>query len=141
MQRSTLFLQRLLLLIFFLKRILPQATLAMALVAFPLFCLITLHSFWVILASFGILAIIVAAFDGPLAAYLLNKFDISVRHSGVSLSYNIGGAVLGGLVPVTLTYLIDKTHITIFPSFLLIGFALLAFFVLWREKPSTINHY
>jgi len=117
-----------------LRPVLLIAALAMAIVAFPLFCFITHYGFWIVLGSFGILSIIVAAFDGPLAAYLVNKFDVSVRHSGVSLSYNIGAAVFGGMIPVTLTYLIDKTNLPIFPSFLLIGFALLAVFVLWREK-------
>ena len=114
--------------------ILLLATLSMTVAALPLFLLITLNIFWITLLAFGFLAIITAAFDGPLAAYLVHKFHVSVRHSGFSLSYNLGGAVIGGITPLALTYFIDKTAISIFPAFVLIGFALLATLVLLKEK-------
>jgi MHS family proline/betaine transporter-like MFS transporter len=118
-----------------LRSVLFSAALTMALVAFPLFYIVTTtHNTPLILGSFGILAIIVASFDGPLAAYLVSKFDVSVRHSGVSLSYNIGATVFAGVTPFMLTYAIGKTGITYFPSFLLMSFALLACFILWKEN-------
>jgi MHS family proline/betaine transporter-like MFS transporter len=118
-----------------LRSVLFSAALAMTLVALlPFYLVTTTHNTALILGSFGILAIIVAAFDGPLAAYLVSKFDVSVRHSGVSLSYNIGTAVFAGITPFILTYATDKTGITYFPSFFLISFALLACFILWKEN-------
>ncbi len=127
-----------------LSRILIGATLSMGVVALSLFYLIIGAHFGITLAAFGVLAIITGAFDGPLAAYLVTKFDVSVRHSGVSLSYNLGAALLGGMTPLALTYFIDKTKLAIFPSFPLIGFSLLAFYVLLKDKKNydlTASHY
>lgn len=119
-----------------LRSILIFATLSMAILAIPLFSLIDIHHVGITLIVFGILGFLAAAFDGPLVAYIIEKFDVSVRHSGVSLSYNLGAALFGGFIPVLLTYFIDKTKILLFPSFVLIGSALLAFFVLLKEKKN-----
>ena len=117
-----------------LRSILIFATLSMGLLAFPFFYLISLNIFGVTVLSFGCLGFLAAVFDGPLVAYLITKFDVTVRHTGVSLSYNLGAALFGGFTRVSLTYFIDKTKIILFPSFILMGFALLAFCVLLREK-------
>lgn len=117
-----------------LRSILIFATLSMGFLAFPFFYLISLNIFGVTLLSFGCLGFLAAVFDGPLVAYLITKFDVTVRHTGVSLSYNLGAALFGGFTRVSLTYFIDKTKIILFPSFILMGFALLAFCVLLREK-------
>ena len=117
-----------------LRSILMFATLSMAFLALPLFSLINVHEVGITLIAFGGLGFLAAAFDGPLVAYLIAKFDVTVRHTGVSLSYNLGAALFGGFTPVALTYFIDKTKIILFPSFILMGFALLAFCVLLREK-------
>lgn len=121
-----------------LRSILIFATTSMAFLALPIFYLINLNKPMITLISFGLLGFLASAFDGPLVAYIIKKFDVSVRHSGVSLSYNLGAALFGGFTPVTLTYFINKTKILLFPSFLLIGFAFVALFVLVREKKESM---
>lgn len=116
-----------------LRLMLFVAALLMVIVAVPLFIFISADHFWKTAVVLGVLAILTGAFDGPIAAYLVNQFDVSVRHSGVSLSYNLGGAVVGGLTPMVLTYALEKTHLAIFPSFLLVGFGVMAIFILWKK--------
>lgn len=117
-----------------LRSILMFATISMVVLALPLFYLISLNIFLITLVAFSLLGLLTAAFDGPLVAYIIKKFDVGVRHSGVTLSYNLGAALFGGFIPVILTYFIDKTKILLLPSFVLIGSALLAFFVLFNEE-------
>jgi len=56
--------------------------------------------YYVIAAT--LLAIIVAAIDGPMAAFLTNSFPTATRYTGVSISYNVGAAIFGGLSPTVL---------------------------------------
>lgn len=116
------------------RLVLLLGALSMVLVAMPLFALVDPIHFWRTLVALGVMAILAGSFDGPMALYLVNQFDVSVRHSGVSLSYNLGGAVVGGLTPMLLTYALEKTAIAIFPSFLLAGFGAMAVLILWRKK-------
>ncbi len=53
---------------------------------------------WWFLAGTGI-AFSVAAVDGPLAAFLTTSFPTKIRYTGVSLSYNFGAAIIGGMSP------------------------------------------
>ncbi len=54
-------------------------------------------AYWFIAAT--LLAIIVAAVDGPIAAFLIKSFPTATRYTGVSVSYNLGAAIFGGLSP------------------------------------------
>ncbi|MBX9742380.1 MAG: MFS transporter [Chthoniobacterales bacterium] len=108
----------------------------MILLACPLFSFVSALHFGRTLLSLGLLAILAGVFDGPIAVYLVSQFDVSVRHSGVSLCYNLGGALVGGVTPVTLTYALEKTGLALFPSFLLIGFGFMAMMVL-LQKPKV----
>lgn len=76
---------------------------------FPLLQLFNAHNifFWYISAT--LLAIIIAAVDGPIAAYLTGCFETKTRYSGVSLSYNLGAALIGGLSPGLLILLQHQT--------------------------------
>jgi MHS family proline/betaine transporter-like MFS transporter len=121
---------------FGLRRTLTFATISMMVLATPLFLLITYKSLPLTTLALIILAALVAAFDGPLAAYLIGRFDVPVRHSGVSLSYNLGAALLGGATPLTLTYLIHTTHNELVPAFALTIFALISTIILIKQKPT-----
>ncbi len=46
---------------------------------------------------------------GPLAAYFAESFDLRVRYSGISLSYQLGASLGGGLTPTVLTLLVLAT--------------------------------
>ncbi|PIQ43367.1 MAG: hypothetical protein COV52_02125 [Gammaproteobacteria bacterium CG11_big_fil_rev_8_21_14_0_20_46_22] len=46
-----------------------------------------------------ILACMLSACDGPMAAFLSEQFPTRYRYSGVSLAYSLGAALLGGLSP------------------------------------------
>lgn len=79
---------------------------------FPLIELFHFMSLWIWFTAATLLAIIVAAVDGPMAAFLTSSFSTETRYTGVSISYNLGAAVMGGLSPSILLLLPHQTSLT-----------------------------
>ena len=50
-----------------------------------------------------------AFYFGPLPALLTTLFPSDVRATGVSVAYNVGVTVMGGIAPLVLTWLIGLT--------------------------------
>lgn len=63
---------------------------------------------------------------GPLAAYFAESFDLRVRYSGISLSYQLGASLGGGLTPTVLTLLVLTTGGALAASAYVSALALLA---------------
>lgn len=63
---------------------------------------------WKLIALFFILCCINTMSYGPVAAYLVEMFPLKIRYSSMSLPFNIGFGIFGGLCPVISTYLIEK---------------------------------
>jgi MHS family shikimate/dehydroshikimate transporter-like MFS transporter len=63
---------------------------------------------------------------GPLAAYFAESFDLRVRYSGISLSYQLGASLGGGLTPTVLTLLVLTTGSALAASAYVSALALLA---------------
>jgi MHS family proline/betaine transporter-like MFS transporter len=66
-----------------------------------------------------VLGTLVGAIGGPQHAYLLNVFPVRSRYSGVSFSFCLGMAVLGGPTPMLLTYLVETYQSLLMPAFYL----------------------
>ena len=56
-----------------------------------------------------ILGIIMAAYFGPLPTLLTEIFPTNIRTTGVSVAYNVGVTLMGGMAPLVLTWLLDVT--------------------------------
>ncbi len=74
----------------------------MILFIFPILKLFNIHSYLIILFATFLLACIIAAVDGPIAAYLVNCFSTETRYTGVSISYSVGAALFGGVSPAVI---------------------------------------
>ena len=72
---------------------------------FPLLLLFQQPSLWLWFGIATILALIVAAADGPMAAFLTASFPTEIRYTSVSISYSVGAAVIGGVSPSVLALL------------------------------------
>ncbi len=77
------------------------------------------------------LGILTGSIAGPMHAYVQRLFPVKARYSGVSFSFSLGMGVVGGITPLFLTHLIEKTHNLYVPALWLGGCALLAFFSLF----------
>ncbi len=70
----------------------------------------TSTSLMVFLFFIIMLTILLGAFDGPLTSYLPSLVPASIRYSATALGYNMGGAAIGGLGPVLVTFIISQNY-------------------------------
>jgi MFS transporter, MHS family, proline/betaine transporter len=119
------------------------ATISMMLLAIPVFMVLeSTHSIGIMISLLSLLAFCLAAFDGPLSSFLPMLFPTAYRYSGTTVSFNIGGAMIGGFAPFWLSFLIAKTHHLAVPGFYLTGFATLSVFILlyyqWQSRSKGV---
>ena len=69
-------------------------------------------SLWVVGATLSASLFVMAFVHSPLGAWLASLFPVSVRYSGVSLSFTIGGIVGGAISPVAAQILASGGHAT-----------------------------
>lgn len=72
---------------------------------------------------------------GPLGAFLPSLFPARVRYTGVSVAFNVGGILGGGLTPMAAQALADRGGLT-FVGFYLSAAALISFLALLALKPK-----
>jgi MFS transporter, MHS family, proline/betaine transporter len=77
---------------------------------------------FVVLTVFGLL-------QGSGPGLLAGLFPVSVRSTGMAISYNVGVTVFGGFAPLTVTWLIATTGNKLMPAFYIIAAATLSIVV------------
>lgn len=108
---------------------------------FPVLLLLHHASVFLWLIAATALALMVAATDGPLAAFLTEAFPTEVRYTAVSVSYSLGAGVVGGLSPVFLGLLTKQSHTFGVISLYLVVAAFLMLSALGIKKsPSSRFH-
>jgi MFS transporter, MHS family, proline/betaine transporter len=75
-----------------------------------------------VLTVFGLL-------QGSGPGLLAGLFPVSVRSTGLAISYNVGVTVFGGFAPLTVTWLIAMTGNKLMPAFYIIAAAVLSIMV------------
>ncbi|MGM1062917.1 MFS transporter [Saccharothrix sp. Mg75] len=81
----------------------------LGLFAFPLFWLLETRSPGLVVLAMVLAFTGSAALFGPMPAYYAELFGTRVRYSGVSLSYQLGAVLGGGLSPLVATWLLGAT--------------------------------
>lgn len=61
---------------------------------------------------------------GPLGGWLPSLFPAGVRYTGVSLAFNVGGIIGGGLAPIIAQALADRGGLTLVGTYLVVAAAL-----------------
>ncbi|WP_175690720.1 MFS transporter [Burkholderia anthina] len=87
--------------------LLKGSLIAFLIVLYPCF-------YWVIhspglvslMASEAIFAVLIGLFMGPMSTFAAVLFPVNVRSTGLSLAYNIGASLIGGITPVFLTWVL-----------------------------------
>jgi MFS family permease len=87
--------------------------------------------FWLLDGRYLMIAMVLAfvgsgALFGPMPAYYAELFQTRVRYSGVSLSYQLGAVLGGGLSPFIATWLINETGGTWSVAVYLVGGAIVS---------------
>jgi MHS family proline/betaine transporter-like MFS transporter len=109
------------------KPLLMASCAGFAVFSYPLFLLLNNATFASILTAQLVFAVLEAAFSGPGAAALAEIFPTRIRVSALSLGYNTGVVIFGGMAPFICTYLIMSTHSITAPSFYVIGGGVISF--------------
>jgi len=99
----------------------------LALLAWPLFWLISQPSIPLIVAGLASFSLIVACFGGACPAFMVEAFPKHVRCSGLSVGYNLSLSIFGGTVPMVSVALIAATGDRLAPAFYLMLAAALSF--------------
>lgn len=123
------------------KRVVLSSCFACVLLAPILFQLEASSSLVRILFAQVLVAILLAALMAPGTFLMSLNFPPTVRCLGVSLSYNIGAAVIGGMVPSINLGLYNWHHNPLDPAYFLAVTALLSgvFLILARGKPAPVS--
>ncbi|MGV8875744.1 MAG: MFS transporter [Rhodococcus sp. (in: high G+C Gram-positive bacteria)] len=116
-------------------RVMTWAAGVAVVLAWPLFTLMVKHpstlTLVLVVAALG--AIMAFAF-GPLPALMSSLFPTEIRATGMSLAYNIGVTLLGGIAPLVLTWLIATTGSLNAPSYYYITVAALTLVGLFSAR-------
>src|SRR5215210_7479516 len=77
--------------------------------AFPMFWLIDTRSFLLIAVALTVGQLFLSMMYGPQAALFSEMFSARVRYSGASMGYQIASVFAGGLAPLIMVYLLNRT--------------------------------
>ncbi|MCK1783506.1 MHS family MFS transporter [Pseudomonas sp. TNT11] len=75
------------------------------LVPYPMFLLVQTGNLFYMTAGIALAVILLAALYAVIAGYMAEAFQARVRYSGISIAYQLGSGVSGGLTPLIGTFL------------------------------------
>ncbi len=119
------------------KKVITIGFLGYAILVLPTMIVMDKGSFALAVGAMVVLALpmpIVQSVTYPTYAEL---FPTRVRYTGLSIAFNIGTIIGGGLTPYLATYLISRTDNLLAPGFLLMGAAVLALITLRTVRESS----
>ncbi|KUM32068.1 hypothetical protein AQ436_02875 [Arthrobacter sp. EpRS66] len=108
-------------------RVMTYAAVAAFVLAYPLFKLMTsTPTVGVMVVVIALLGVIMSFYFGPLPALLSGLFPAAIRGSGLSVAYNVGVTLLGGIAPLVLTWLLKATGSLDAPSLYYMAIAVIS---------------
>jgi MHS family proline/betaine transporter-like MFS transporter len=122
------------------KPVLITGCLAIAILTYPLFLLLSKGNLLYALGAQAVFALELAMVFAPLGATLVEFFPTRVRLSAMSLGYNLGFSIFGGTAPLVATYLIKETGSNVAPSIYLAFSALVSVVVFFKIRETHRDH-
>lgn len=89
------------------RRVVIAGLVAVALLAVPQFTVMGTRDTFLIFLMLGLMRLAMSATYGPMATLLAEMFPPNVRYTGMSLAYQVAGAIFGGLSPLAATALVQ----------------------------------
>ncbi|MBJ7450119.1 MAG: MFS transporter [Parachlamydiales bacterium] len=104
------------------RKVIFFGLIALCVLSYPLFASIQMavhstHPFILTLLPFSIIAVLLACFNGPLAAHLVEMTPLKNRFTTLAAGYNFSAAIFGGTAPLICTALIAWTGVLMMPAF------------------------
>ena len=114
------------------------AALLFASAVYPLFAYLddirTLQSLVFVQAA---LSVLIAAYTGPIGAFMAELFPTRIRSTGVSIAANLAATIVGAFGPFFTTWLIRLTGDPRAPAYYIAGGAIASFVALWFARDRT----
>lgn len=101
------------------KLILLIGTIGFILLSYFLFATLSQQTTQLLMITLSILGFL-SSFIMVYPSLLVELFPVSIRYTGIAISYNLAFAFFGGLTPFIVTYLIETYNNNLAPSFYLI---------------------
>ncbi|MEE1801018.1 MFS transporter [Streptomyces sp. NPDC101062] len=99
------------------KPVLVSSAVAMAVVSYPMFLLITTGEFALACIGTTVLAIAFSGHAAVVHTVLAELFPTTVRYSAYSIGFSISTIIFGGSAPLLMTTLIESTGSNLIPAF------------------------
>jgi MHS family shikimate/dehydroshikimate transporter-like MFS transporter len=100
----------------------------LAIWSFPLFWLVNTGSFILIVIALCVAQFFQGMMYGPQAALFAEMFSARVRYSGASIGYQGASVFAGGLAPIIMVWLLEKTGTSLSVSFYMLVMCAITFF-------------
>ncbi|MEW2220247.1 MFS transporter [Streptomyces sp. NPDC006990] len=110
---------------------------AVAVLAAPQFLVVSSDSTVLIFLVFAAMRLVMAATYGPVAAVLAQMFGPQARYTSISVTYQVAGALFGGLSPVVSTLMFQATDSIVPVIVLLVAMCALSIACLLRAPQHT----
>jgi MHS family proline/betaine transporter-like MFS transporter len=81
-------------------------------------------------------ALLIGIYIGSSPAFMVETAPAHIRTTSVALGYNLTIGIVGGLTPLTATWLVHQTHSAVTPAFMIIAAALISFVALLFMKET-----
>ena len=118
------------------KPFLIAGCLIIAILAYPLFIVLTKGDVVYDLAVQLVFALGLSMVFGPFGAMIVELFPARIRMSAISIGYNMGFAVFGGTAPLLATFLIKETGSKLAPSYYLVLAAVVSLIVFIKIRET-----
>lgn len=119
------------------KRIIVFHILASLLLIYPLFKGLQNASYITLGLIHLVFAWLPAGISGTIIEVLGGAFPVKVRALGMSLGLTLSATIFGGVTPLLLTYLIDRTGELMVPAFYIMAFGLVALPLSLKFLPAS----
>ena len=106
--------------------ILEIGSVAIFVLAYPIFMLISSHHLLLVLLGLLMFAPLIGSIMGSLPTILIELFPTSIRYSGIGVCYNFGFSLFAGTTPLLVVFLISITGVKLMPAFIIMALVILA---------------
>ncbi len=103
---------------------------AAVIAAVPLFRMLHGPDHWMILMGQLGFVVLVGGYYGCLPAFMVETVAAPVRCTAIALGYNVALGTIGGLSPLTATWLVERTANDYTPAYMIVAAAAITFLVL-----------
>ncbi|MFC9357012.1 MFS transporter [Rhodococcus sp. NPDC057014] len=119
------------------KKVITIGFLGYAILVLPAMVVMDQGSFALAVGAMVVLALPMPIVQSVTYPTYAEQFPTRVRYTGLSIAFNIGTIIGGGLTPYLATYLISRTDNLLAPGFLLMGAVVLALITLHTVRESA----